>query len=302
MTTPILRSTPATAQFFVYQDGTLTNFDATPTHTAVDATGTTVTLGALSNPSAGTYNIVIAAQAALKHIIVSLVGDVSTQPTTLTNTYEVVGGFLYTETQARTFAAKADATSALIPLASATEYTDNIIGAERDRVTEQFEEWTGRSWIPRYARVKAAGNGRPTLMLSNGVRTHGGPGFVRDIRTILSCTIDGTTIATADIEFDNDTGILYLTAGWTGPSSALHNVIIEYEYGLDAPIKGVDRQALMLTVQRLVPSAIPYNALSTSGDYGSTRYVTEGGPMRNPTRIPEVNEWLAANRLNVGFA
>lgn len=302
MTAPILRSTAVTVQFYVYSDGIATNFDSTPTHTAVDATGTSVTLGALTNPATGEYAIVIAGQADLKQIVVTLAGNISTAATTLTNTYEVVGGFLYTEAQARKFAAKADAASALIPLASSTEYTDAILNAERDRVTEQFEEWTARSWIPRYARVKGSGSGRGTLLLADMIRTHGGPGARRDIRKILSCTIDGVTITASEIEFDNETGILYYKNGWTAPSaSTLYNVVLEFEYGLDAPAKGVDRQALLLTVQRLVPSAIPYNALSTSGDYGSTRYVTEGGMMRNPTRIPEVNEWLMANRRSVGF-
>lgn len=301
MTTTILRGTPATAVFQVFKDGTLVDFDSTPAAAAVDAAGAVVTLGSLTNPSSGTYHVEIDGQTELKIITVTLTGNIATAATVLSNRYEIVGGFIFTENQARTFAAKADTASVLVPLASETEYPDSVIGAERDRITAQFEEWTARSWVPRYGRAVGPGSGGVHLDVADLRRTHGGAGYRRDVRTVLSVTIGGATVDVADVEIGAG-GYLFYSGGWSSSSTSLNNVVVEYEYGVDAPTGGVDRVGLLLAVQRLMPSAIAPSALSTTGDFGTTRHLLEGGPMHNRTRIAEVNEWLSFNNRHLGFA
>lgn len=218
----------------------------------------------------------------------------------LVDRIEVVGNLLFTETQARAFGAKADATSALKPLAAAAEYPDATLTDERDRIIDDLEYWTGRAWIPRYARLELNGNGGSILPLKNGLcRTADGYGLNRparlnDIAALLSVTISGTAATLADIEVDSLRGnLVHTTSSWTvGTVTAPFNVVVEYVYGMPFPVDGVDRIALKILVDRLVPSAYPDRALRIDGEYGSMQLIQPGGPMKNVSRVPEVNDWV----------
>ncbi len=227
----------------------------------------------------------------------------------LVDRVELVGNWLFTEAQARTFHAKADAASALIPLASATEYTDAIIADERLRITDDLEQWTGRSWVPRYCRVELKGNGSPILSLSGFARTSDGfplnrSGRSMDIATLLTLTVGGTSQTVGNYVLDPVGGNLISTGG-AFPSTTIsnpYNVVVEYVYGMPTIVDGVDRIALKLLVDRLVPSAFPDRALSVDTDFGTTRFVQPGGPQDNASRIPEVNDWVKRHnyRLPLG--
>jgi hypothetical protein len=218
----------------------------------------------------------------------------------LVDRLELVGNWLFSEARARSFAAKADATSALIPLASSTEYPDAVIADERTRIGDDLEFWTGRSWIPRYARLELHGNGSSVLRLHDGVcRTADGyalnrPGRTNDIAQLLSATVNGTALTLTDIEIDPIGGCLINKAGvWTAATvSTPYNVIVEYVYGIPSLIDSVDRIALKILVDRLVPSAYPDRALRIEGEYGTMQLIQPGGPMKNVSRVPEVNDWV----------
>lgn len=281
-----------------YQSGTPTDVDEV-TIGIVDGNGTTVVAAgtATTDNNNGTYTYTLADQTT-PTILIATWTDTSTGDTRV-DRLEVVGNLLFTENQARTFAAKADATTTLIPLASSTEYPDATISDERARLTDEFERWTGRSWIPRYARVELAGSGSYGLALDGGnCRTSDGeylsrPGRTMDISTVISASVGGTSVSTANIVVEGD--VLYRTDGvWTKPSiTDPLNVTLEYVYGLPYLADGVDRMALKLLLDRLVPSAFPERATRAETDWGSTSFIQPGGPMNNMTRIPEVNEWLA---------
>jgi len=286
-----------------YQSGTPTDVNDV-TIGIVDGNGTVVVAAETetTDNDDGTYTYVLADQATPK-ILVATWTDTSTGDTRVER-LEVVGNLLFTENQARTFAAKADATPALKPLASSTEYPDAVIADERARLTDDFENWTGRSWIPRYSRVVLKGTNSYSLWLGEGeCKTSDGyalhrPGRLLDIAEILSVTVGGVTVSASNVEVDGDT--LVRTDGhWSSPTVGdPFNVVVEYVYGLPYLADGVDRMALKLLLDRLVPSAFPERALSAETDFGNTRFVQPGGPMNNRTRIPEVNEWLVAHDRN----
>jgi hypothetical protein len=289
-----------------YQSGTPTDVDDV-TIGIVDGNGVEVVADetATSNEGSGVYTYTLADQAN-PNLLLATWTDVSSGDTRVER-LEVVGGFLFTENQARTFAAKADATSALVPLASSTEYPDDIIADERARLTDDFETWTGRSWIPRYARVVLSGNGGSVLSLrvgkcvtSDGYKLNR-QGRRNDIAELLSVTVGGTTVSTSDVEIDETLGRLIRTSGvWTAASvTDPFNVVVEYVYGLPYLADGVDRIALKLLVDRLVPSAWPDRVLSADTEYGTTRFIQPGGPMSNRTRIPEVNDWINTHNMKV---
>jgi len=272
----------------------------------IDGNGDTIIAAgtATINAGSGVYTYSLADQPNPDQLTVTWT-DVDTTDTRIERR-EVVGNWLFTENQARTFHAKADATSALIPLASATEYTDAMIADERLRIQNDLEQWTGRSWVPRYCRLETSGNGSRTLPLSGFARTSDGymlnrEGRTNDVAQLLTLTVGGTAKTVGDYVLDPVAGNLVSTVGSfsTATASDPYNVVVEYVYGLSHLADGVDRIALKLLVDRLVPSAFPDRALSVDTDFGTTRFVQPGGPMNNVSRVPEVNSWITRHNYRV---
>lgn len=286
-----------TLTFTAYDSGTQTDI-GTLTLGIVDGNGDTVVSSGTamtSDGADGTYTYDLSAVSDVDHLTVTVTesgGDV------FTVFVEAVGGFLFGENQARNWGVKDDSTNK--PLTSDNEYSDARIADERDRITDDLERWTGRSWVPRYCRIEAPGTGSGTLYVGDGIpRTAAGrrldrPGRHRDIVKLLSVTVDGTTVSTADVQVDQDTGTLIRDSGtWNAPNqSDVFNVVVEYEYGMPHLVDGVDRIALDLLVDRLVPSRIPQSATSWDTEFGTVRLVTEGGRLRNVSRLPHVNQWV----------
>jgi len=282
-----------------YVDGTPTDV-GTVTVGVVDGNGDTIVASgtATTNNGDGTYSYSLADQPNPDELVVTWTRtDTSAD---LIDRIEVVGRWLFTENQARTFSAKADAAAANIPLASATEYTDPMIADERSRITDELEQWTGRGWVTRYCRLELQGHGSTSLNLNNGIpRTSDGyalhrPGRLADIGPLLTVTINGTAQTVSNYEIDPRTNRLISTSGVFSSATVTNpfNVSVEYVYGMNTNIDGVDRIGLKLLVDRLVPSAFPDRALTVDSDFGTTRLVQPGGPMRNVSRLPEVNDWV----------
>lgn len=253
---------------------------------------------ATTNNADGTYEYSLADQALADQLTITWTR--TDTGADLADRMEIVGNWLFTEAQARAFNAKADQTTALKPLNSATEYPDPVISDERARIQDDLESWTGRAWVPRYARMELAGNGSRILPLNRGFcRTADGyslnrPGRLNDIAIILSATASGTALTASNIAIDQSGPALINTAGifvQATPANP-YNIVVEYVYGLPYLVDGVDRIAMKLLIDRLVPSPFPDRTLSVDTDYGRTNFVQPGGPMRNVSGLPEVNEWV----------
>ena len=259
---------------------------------------------ATTNNADGTYTYSLADQANPDQLKITWTrADTSAD---LVDRVELVGNWLFTEVQARTFHAKADATVALKPLDSPTEYPDAIIADERLRILDDLEQWTGRSWVPRYCRVELKGRGSPILPLSGIPRTSDGfalnrSGRSTDIAQLLTLSVGGTSQTVGNYVLDPVGGNLISKAASfpSAPASNPYNVVAEYVYGMPTIVDGVDRIALKLLVDRLVPSAFPDRALSVDTDFGTTRFVQPGGPQDNKSRVPEVNQWLRDHNYRI---
>lgn len=255
--------------------------------------------GATTDNSDGTYDYTLAVGSNTQLDQLRLDWTITGTSNIVTTYEEIVGSTLFTVEEARAFSAKADAAAANIPLNSATEYPDATIIRERGRILDELERWTGRSWVPRYCRLELRGSGTSVLSLRNGKpRTSDGrqldrPGRFDSVANIIAADIGGTAVTTTDITIDGDR-LLHEADSWTtGTQADPFNVTVEYEYGVPYIIDGVDRIAMKLLVDRLVPSAFPDRALSIDTDFGTTRLVQPGGPMMNVSRIPEVNDWVS---------
>ena len=295
MNTRVLKNTAALLTMTAYQDGTATDL-GTFTIGIVDATGTTVVAAgtAVTDNSDGTYEYSLAGQTSVGFLTATWT---ESGGTVFTTQIEVVGGHLFTEAQARAFDNAA--------LANTTTYTDADIMRARDRITDKLEQWTGRSWIPRYRYGLFSGTGDRWLGLRDAQKTvggSGGEGSGFDPISVISGAIGGTSITTGNVEvFDN--GYLYRKDGmWTsGTSTNPLNVAVGYEYGKPNLVDGVDRIALLLLRDEIVSSNISDRTSRFSDELGTYTFVTPGQG-RAVSNVPEVNEWVMAHdmRLRVG--
>jgi hypothetical protein len=268
-----------------FVDGTLTDAAGSVTVTVIDEGGTTIiNAQTATKESTGLYyyDIGIANTADVNKLYAVWTGTWETVTQKLRTTHEVIGFPIFSEASARSFDVS--------QLASATDYTDEAILDERQKITDLLEQWTGVSWVSRYNRVKLEGEGD---------RIISPPSF--HITKILSCTVLGESIATSNFEIDNNAGFIHRTDGFfEKPTSAFPlPVVIEYEYGWEYIRNGVDRIGLKLLVDRIVSSNIPDRATSFNDELGNIALVTQGGGLKNPTRIPEVNQWIEENSEKV---
>lgn len=267
----------------------------------VDANGDTVVSSGTvtTNNNDGTYEYTLADQTQVN--ILTITWTRSDTNADLVDRTEVIGSMLFNEAQARAFDNSLGGSQA--------DYTDAEIADTHLQICDDLERWCGQSFIERYARVELPGNGDRSIFLADGQpraadgSRAGGPGFAFRPVTILSAD-DGTAVSTANIKVF-ETGLLHRTdAVWTRCTKTNPlNVVVEYSYGHTYPIDGVERIALMLLRDRLVPQPTDFGgrATSFSGELGTWRFETPG--MRgNVSTIPEVNAWVKAHDLRVPMA
>lgn len=287
----ILVNQATTLSLSTYTDGTLDD-QGTLTIGIVDADGDTVVASGTSivDNADGTYEYTLARQAEPNFLTATWTETGGTEFTTYV---EIVGSVLFNENQMRAFDSSM--------LASASKYSDADILAAHDRVAEQLEYWTDRSWIRRYCRVEIAGNGGYDLHVGDGVpRTAAGlplhrPGWSRDIIRLLGVTVGGVSIDTANFKVAN-TGLITRTDNtWTKPTTTdPRNIVIEYEYGQPYPVDGVDRVAMMIARHQLVASRVPTSAQSFTDAAGSYTF--------DETRLPyEAYHWIKQHKAGAFF-
>lgn len=290
--TQILRGQQATLTLRTDSDGTQTD-QGTFTIGIVDANGDEVVASgtAVTDNSDGTYEYTLAAQPDLGFFTVTWSetgGDL-----TYTTYVEIVGGFLFTESQARAFQDGR--------LDSDAKFDDADIAAERVRVTDWLEAQTGASWVPRYRRVALQGTGSDNLALYGPTRSEGpsgGEGYAHHINRILSLTIDDEAINTDLVEIDG--ARLWLTDGTFTYRRRPGNVVVEYEYGYPSLRNGVDRIALLELVNRLPASRLSPNAESSTDEFGTYSWAPQNNG--RPSRNPEVNAWCRSQDMRVPIA
>jgi len=268
-----------------YVDGTLTDASGSVTCTVTDEAGTTVLDGVTAtNDGTGVYyvDLGISNTTDVNKLFAVWSGTWESVVQKLRTNHEILGFPLFTEAQARAFD--------IAQLSSASDYPDATILEERATITDLIEQWTGVSWTPKYNRIKMVGDATRVLSL---------PNF--HINKLISVKILGETIATTNFEIDNNAGFIHRTDGHfsEGTSEFPLPVVIEYEYGWDYIRNGVDRIALKLLLDRIIATNIPDRATSFNDELGNISLVTQGGGFKNPTRIPEVNQWIEENSEKV---
>lgn len=236
------------------------------TVTVTDAAGTEVAAGDATSAGSGRYTFPLPGQAELTELSVAWTANVGGADVAQIDKVEIVGGFFFTLKQAR----ESDQ-----QLASTTKYPTAALEQARLEVEVECEAICDRAFVPRYARVTVDGTGETELVLPH-------PGLdrtmvhVRRIRSVAMAPradqpfTDFTAAELAALEVAGD-GTLRRLDGRSF-TRGYGNVVVELEYGLDAPPPDLVRAALVALRARLhIPhSEIPDRASSFTSAEGGT--------------------------------
>lgn len=225
-----------------------------------------------------TYTLTPAETGALDVLSVEWTATVDTYEQTATTYVEVVGGFLFSVTDAR----------ALSPLNNTTTYTTARLIEYRTIAEMALEDACGVSFVPRYFRERVDGSGTVDVLLSKP----------RPL-SVSSVVVGGTTSSVGTAFTANQltdlrlypTGKLYHSSGWT---EGRGNVLVKGTAGYPHPPPRVGRAALLLAKRFLVDSPISDRAISTTNDDGQVSFFVTAGVRDAVFDVPECNSVISS--------
>lgn len=208
----------------IFEVGETPTDPTSPGCSIVDANGDTVAVGsaAATGGGSGEATATLASQSALSLLTVTWTGTVAGVLVSEVDYVEVAGGFYFTLLEAR---------GSDKALSDPAKYSTADLAAKRLEVEVECETICDRAFVPRYRRVVLDGTGATDLILPDA-----------DVRLIRRASMadraDGTF---TDLDVDQlaalvygDNRVLRRVDGdeWT---EGRRNIVLEYEYGLDAP-------------------------------------------------------------------
>lgn len=276
--TRILRGTTATLSVQPYIGGTATAPDSgTVTITRENGTVLVNAQAVTVASNQAQYELSPAQTADVDQLTATWTLTVAGEAGQVFTTYvQIVGDLLYSIADARAFDGGA--------LESVTLYPDSLIISERDRITEQFEEFCGIAFGLAYGRdVLNGGRGH---YYSFQEWRYGGPRDHRrhdeivltQLRTsaVRAVTVDGvafTSDQVADLELSRY-GRLWNPAGpW---AHGRRNIIVEYEFGWQPVPLEIRMAGLRVARAQMVASDIAPGATSQTSEMGSFNLATAG--------------------------
>lgn len=283
--TRALKNQAATVSHTFYVDETATDSSTAVSATVVDANGTAISGSPFTGTHGltGVYSFTLPAQSSLKRLTVTWAGTVAGSATSEVDYAEVVGGFFFTLAQGRA----SDSS-----LSSTTTYPLADLQAKRTEVEVECETICDRSFVPRYDRVVLDGSGTNKLLLklSDPVRS------IADIRTLrrisVAPDVDETFVDYSAAQLAGTTWLPDWTLVRTDGNvftEGTRNVIVELEYGLDAPPSD-------LTIASLTRFRTRLNINKSGVPDRTTSFTIEGGgvfrydmPGAYKTGLPEVD-------------
>lgn len=293
----ILVDTPATLSQSWYVDGTIvdpgvvtvtiTKSDGTALYTDASTTGSGAAARTRALTTSDTANV-------------DTLTVVWTSPTygDLVDTVQIVGALIFTEVEARSFAAKADESSNA-PLNDATEYPDAKILDVRTEIAQEFRTILGYPVGLHYERSVLDGTGTDELL----VRDEHGDSVIHlsSIRSVEYRDSGETTWTAytaaqlADILVDSWGRITRESLGTF--TKGRRNIRVGFEYGISPSHRHwyrIKRAALILALDKLVPSNVGDRAITVTNEFGVTERRSLPGARRDVWYgIPDVDAALA---------
>jgi len=258
--THVLVGTTATIEARFYADGVLTD-DGTPTIGITKADGSALVAPGAATTSGGTgiRRYALAAQAELNALKATWTG--ATQ--TITTRVEIVGGFLFTLADAKTFDGGAIVATTNVPVPSDQQILD-----ARARITDDFAEILGFQPVPRFARETLDGNGYTALGLRH-LKAH----------QLISVTVNGAPQSGGDyqISIGNEVEAVSDYGYGTAFTRGRRNVVVEYVHGDERVDPATARAALIVAKSQLIRSDVTDRATSLAGPEGGTTFLSTAG-------------------------
>jgi hypothetical protein len=222
---------------------------------------------------AGRYTYALQPQTDVASLTVEWAGEWAGVAQQIETAVEIVGSQLFTVAQLRDFDDR--------KLASTT-YSDDLLAAKRDEITDFFEQVCNVSFIRRYSRDLIAGEYRRTAYLMRR----------RPVK-LLTVEINGQALTSDEITeiVLYDSGKIERQGPFPYNPVNGRNVIVGYEYGWPVPPARVVTAALVLARYELTTSDIGDRTLSVSNDLGVVRLSVPGE--KYPTGIPVVDAELS---------
>lgn len=266
-------------------DETPTDPTGTPTYSVADANGTVVQSGnaTAAGGSTGRVSVSLAAQSQIKRGTVTWTATIAGGTVVEYDEFEIVSGFYFSLKQGR------DSDSSL---SDTSTYPTSDLVTKRTEVEVECEAICDRAFLPRYDRVVLDGTGTSRLTLKHSDPTRS----VADVRTLRRISVapdvdetfvDFTAGELAGVVCSAD-GVLTRTDGAIF-TEGYSNVVVELEYGLNAPFSDLVTASLTRFRSRLNlnKSGIPDRATSYSlGEHGVYRITL---PSEYQTGIPDVD-------------
>jgi len=191
---------------------------------------------------------------------------------TYSATLDIVGRHLFSIAEARSYHDNA--------LADTDKFTTSAIMEARDRITEEFEQIAGVSFVPRYEYVTQ----NSALLDSSRLllyKSNGDPALrVTSIRSVDARTIGTSTWAAFTVDelaglYVTDAGLLVRETGghWL---YGYDNTRIGFEHGYVTPPLPIKTAALKLARYLVVPSNANSRALTETTTFGTVQLATAG--------------------------
>jgi hypothetical protein len=262
------------------QDGTPVAASGALTVAVTQADGTVVLAAgtATTSPNTGVYTVTLtAAQTAALNLLTAVWTDAGNGRVTTTK-HEIVGGYYFSISDART------SNNSLI--ADTAKYPDALLLSTRQEVEEEAERICDVAFVPRYRREILDGLATPEIIL--------GANMIRTVRSVKIYPIPGGTQFTAltaaqlsGLRWDPD-GMLHRTDfGFFDEGRG--NIVIEYEHGWDQPPADVRRASLTRLRSRLnfEVSGVNERATTFTADNGQSYKLATADAFS--TGIPDVD-------------
>lgn len=285
VTTRVAVTAPAALRHTFYVDETGTDSTTTVTVTVTDPSGVVVSSGNATSTGAGSggYQYVVPGQPKVTLLTASWAATIAGTAVTEVDYLEVAGGLLFSLAEGR-----ASDTS----LADVSRYPTAALATARLRVERECEHICDRAFVRRYGRVVLDGTGTDDVALRHPDVDRSVQDF-RSLRRISLAPradqtfVDLTASQLAAVVYTSDGMLRRLdNAVWT---EGTDNVLVEFEYGLDAPPSDLVDAALLRLRSRLNlhRSSIPDRAESFTAVEGGTYRLSMPGAYT--TGIPEVD-------------
>ena len=297
----VQRGVPATLVVTFYGDETPIDADGDAVNVTVKrADGSTLSSGsALHQGSAGSgqYKYTVPAQSSLNILEVTWTGNFSGQPTSLVTEVEIVGGFLFTVSELRSYDTA---------LANPDRFPLSMVLDRRIEVEDEFEDICGRAFVARFNREVIQ---QTPAFLWEGQRSYGQP-FLElekpELQAITKLTVDGTDqldwVTQKLVTRDRDDPYVLNLYGDALAMAYAEEIEIEYEYGMwrTPPVlkdKAKKRARGLLVGQT---SRIDERATIMSiPDFGTFNLATPG-QRGSHTGIPDIDEALSRYMIGNG--